>query len=130
MVSKAIQCGFKSHPGHVALRLHHGADRAVKNVRPGCQPCGMHDKRTRIRAMALLAQGQSLLAVSNATGIARSTLRDWRDHPGKLDPWAMRACPRCSLDRSTVEPQGDYAYLLGLYLGDGCISRQGNRRKD
>jgi hypothetical protein len=29
-----------------------------------------------------------------------------------------------------VEPQGSYAYLLGLYLGDGCISRQGPARKD
>jgi hypothetical protein len=34
----------------------------------------------------------------------------------------QRACPVCSdgfLDPST------YAYLLGLYLGDGCLSRQG-----
>lgn len=41
-----------------------------------------------------------------------------------------RRCPRCSSERSTVEPQSYYAYLLGLYLGDGCISRQGPVRKD
>jgi hypothetical protein len=27
------------------------------------------------------------------------------------------------------EPQADYAYLLGLYLGDGCISLAGARDK-
>lgn len=27
-------------------------------------------------------------------------------------------------------PPGVYAYLLGLYLGDGCISRAGGRHKD
>jgi hypothetical protein len=87
----------------------------------------MYDKLTRIRAMAFVADGQNLSAIGRATGIARSTLRDWRDHPEKLAESAKRTCPRCSSDRSTVEPQGDYAYLLGLYLGDGCISRQ---RKD
>ena len=89
----------------------------------------MYDKSARIRAMALVAQGQSLKAVSRATGIARATLRDWRDHPEKLALSAKRTCPRCSSERSTVEPQSYYAYLLGLYLGDGCISRQGPARK-
>jgi hypothetical protein len=28
------------------------------------------------------------------------------------------------------EPQADYVYLLGLYLGDGCISRASTRDKD
>ena len=87
----------------------------------------MHDNPTRIRALALLAQGESLSAVSHKMDIARATLRDWRDHPEKLALSATRTCPRCSLDRSTVEPPGDYAYLLGLYLGDGCISRQGQK---
>ena len=31
--------------------------------------------------------------------------------------------------KTAVEPQRDYAYLLGLYLGDGCISRQGPAKK-
>ena len=87
----------------------------------------MHDKLTRIRALALLAQGESLRAVSLETGVAWSTLRDWRDHPEQVASSVTRTCPRCSLDGSVVQPQGDYAYLLGLYLGDGCISRQGHK---
>jgi hypothetical protein len=38
-------------------------------------------------------------------------------------------CPLCSEVRTAPEPQGDYAYLLGLYLGDGCINRQGPESK-
>jgi hypothetical protein len=90
----------------------------------------MYDQPIRLRAISLVAHGESLRAVSSATGIARSTLRDWRDNPEKLGPSRKGACPRCSEVRSTAEPQGDYAYLLGLYLGDGCISRQGPARKD
>lgn len=71
----------------------------------------------------------SLRAVSMATGINRSTLRDWRDYPEK--ECAQRAdCPRCTAVPSLLEPCADYAYLLGLYLGDGCISRAGSKEKD
>lgn len=39
-------------------------------------------------------------------------------------------CPRCAPNPTLPEPHADYAYLLGLYLGDGCISRAGAREKD
>ena len=43
----------------------------------------------------------------------------------------MRAgCPRCA-DRATLpQPHADDAYLLGLYVGDGCISRAGAKDKE
>jgi hypothetical protein len=90
----------------------------------------MYDQPTRFRAMLLIAHGQSLRAVSLATGIARSTLREWRENPEKLVPARRNTCPRCPGIGAAVEPQRDYAYLLGLYLGDGCISRQGPASKD
>jgi hypothetical protein len=59
-----------------------------------------------------------------STGINRATLRDWREHPERgVAPSAV--CPRCAASPVLPEPQADYAYLLGLYLGDGCISRAG-----
>ena len=82
----------------------------------------MYDQPTRLRAITLIAQGQSLQGVSLATGIARSTLRDWRDNPEKLALSSNRTCPRCSEVTTAIEPRRDYAYLLGLYLGDGCIN--------
>ncbi len=89
----------------------------------------MYDLPTRQRAMALVLRGESLSAISRTTGVARATLRDWRDNPEKLESALKRACPRCASVRASIEPPGPYAYLLGLYLGDGCISRQGPERK-
>jgi len=74
--------------------------------------------------MTLVAQGQSFRDVSLAMGIARTTLSDWWYHPEKLAPSSKKTCPRCSEVKAVVEPRHDYAYLLGLYLGDGCISQQ------
>lgn len=62
------------------------------------------------------------------TGISRPTLRDWRDHPTKALQ-SRASCPRCASRPAAPEPQADYAYLLGLYLGDGCISVGGDPAK-
>jgi len=56
--------------------------------------------------------------VSRLLGIPRSTVRDWRRRAPR-----SRA-PASLFDPSTL-PRRDYAYLLGLYLGDGCISAAG-----
>jgi hypothetical protein len=81
----------------------------------------MYSAERRRQALDLIDSGASLRAVSMATGINRSTLREWRDNPEKV--LAARAfCPRCADDPVLPEPHADYAYLLGLYLGDGCIS--------
>jgi hypothetical protein len=63
-----------------------------------------------------------------STGINRSTLREWRDNPDRRRS-GRSYCPRCDGDPALPEPRADYAYLLGLYLGDGCISVGGNRAK-
>lgn len=63
-----------------------------------------------------------------STGISRATLHDWREHPVSANPRTI--CPRCAPSPTPPEPRADYAYLLGLYLGDGCISRASTRDKD
>ena len=87
----------------------------------------MYDRDVRDRALALIGQGLSLRAASKSTGVSRATLRDWRDHPQKTG--ARASCPRCEPQPRLPEPQRDYAYLLGLYLGDGCISAGGDPAK-
>jgi hypothetical protein len=69
----------------------------------------------------LLDQGLPLAEISRRTGVSRATIRDWQ------------AKGRHALDRARQNGHGtcrngilahpaSYAYLLGQYLGDGCIS--------
>ncbi|MGW3656744.1 transcriptional regulator [Streptomyces sp. NPDC005151] len=82
----------------------------------------MYDLDTRKRALALIAQGFSQNSVSKQTGISRAAIRSWQ---ARIEPlgWNRAAdCPRCGDMPSDPEVPAAYAYLLGLYLGDGCIS--------
>ena len=71
--------------------------------------------------------GESLLSISRSTGISLAALREWRDHRERDGQRAV--CPRCASPPSLPEARRDYAYLLGLYLGDGCISVIGDPAK-
>ncbi|MFJ7069383.1 transcriptional regulator [Streptomyces sp. NPDC101115] len=84
----------------------------------------MYDIETRKQALALVARGHSLNSVSKQTGISRAALQAWRT---RLEPLATiggqsRPCPRCRPAPGAPQDTAAYAYLLGLYLGDGCIS--------
>ncbi|MFD5541265.1 transcriptional regulator [Streptomyces sp. NPDC127079] len=76
----------------------------------------MYDVDTRKRALALVAQGRSLNSVSQETGVSRAAIRSWKV---RLEP-----LPRMTVPPPPGPPENEaaYAYLLGLYLGDGCIS--------
>jgi hypothetical protein len=73
----------------------------------------MYDIETRRNALRLVASGRSLNSVSRETRISRATLRSWRD--GGITPVA-RAAEKLRTDGPA------YPNLLGLYLGDGCLS--------
>lgn len=67
------------------------------------------------RVQSMLARGLSDYEVARRCGVPRPTVQRWRLNPGrqKLDP--------------TWRPQraDEYAYALGLYLGDGHVVRRG-----
>lgn len=75
----------------------------------------MYDLETRRRVLALLGEGRSLNSVSRMAGISRSAIRAWRT---RIEP------ARSGTDCTGRVSGPAYAYLLGLHLGDGCISRQ------
>lgn len=62
--------------------------------------------------------------IERLTGISRTTVRTWRErasqglHNASKQSGGESACPICS---STSMNERAYAYLLGLYLGDGCL---------
>jgi hypothetical protein len=68
----------------------------------------------------LIAAGVNDSAIAAQTGIPRCTVRDWRWRP-QLRSRDSRGTP-CAHDFSRL-PAKAYSYLLGLYLGDGCISK-------
>lgn len=85
----------------------------------------MYKRDVRDRALALIERGETVRAVSLRTGVSVRTLREWHDHPSQGRQNLPSVCPRCAEIPSLPEPARDYAYLLGLYLGDGCISANG-----
>ena len=80
----------------------------------------MRTRAERDEAMRWVGWGLNDSQISRTTGIPRGTIRDWRQ--GKTwDPDLIQRseCPICT---SRTLDASWYSYLLGLYLGDGCIS--------
>lgn len=76
------------------------------------------------RAAALISEGLNDCEIARLTGIPRCTIRDWRHSPTKVLRTDAR-CRECGHPQHNFDelPAPSYAYLLGLYLGDGAISR-------
>src|SRR5262249_52117424 len=82
----------------------------------------------------LRGRGWSQREISAVTGIPLGTIRKWArgvkpKRTRRSSNMASR-CLQCGIRHETVVreelPAGTYSYLLGLYLGDGDISRNGS----
>ncbi len=137
MPSKGIQCGFESHPGHFTfvskarnrwVVFTHFGEHLFDSPRgraASFKLASVYDMETRKHTLALLSQGRSLNSVSKQTGISRYAIRSWQT---RIEPVSRATeCPRCERVPRPPENAVAYAYLLGLYLGDGCISAQPQR---
>lgn len=72
--------------------------------------------------MRLIASGANASAVARQLGIPRSTVRDWRNKPQIASRHTRES--ECGVVHDfSVLPPAAYSYVLGLYLGDGNISR-------
>jgi hypothetical protein len=78
--------------------------------------------------LSLVATGASDYEIALRTGIPRSTVLNWRHgripgNPGSDDG----RCAHCGGPEHPHDelPVAPYAYLLGQYLGDGCLFRVG-----
>ena len=83
----------------------------------------MHPLEVKRAALSLVAEGLNDCEISRTLGIPRATIRDWRK-PSYVKRRETATCPRCwRATKAMVFKAADYAQLLGLYLGDGTISR-------
>lgn len=77
--------------------------------------------------LQLRKAGLNLSEISRRTGVSRTAIRDWasgRVPRGRMRTRGSVSCPTCGHDRHRLgELPAAYVYLLGVYLGDGCISR-------
>jgi hypothetical protein len=83
-------------------------------------------KREQIdEVLRLAGEGRTAAEAARLTGVPRSTVRDWLE--GAIPRNAIRLsdgeCRRCqgAMHQPSALP-AEYMYVLGLYLGDGCIS--------
>lgn len=75
--------------------------------------------------LELRGQGLGARRIAARTGLPVSTVRDWLAgrFPRHARPPAPSDCPVCGHPQHAFhELPAEYCYLLGLYLGDGCIS--------
>jgi hypothetical protein len=71
--------------------------------------------------LALAAEGLNNCEIARRTGIPRATISDWRLGRRPNFDRARGTCAVCRGEPSAL-PQAPYTYLLGLYLGDGCLA--------
>ena len=82
----------------------------------------MHSAHQVSVALSLVSDGLSDHQVAARTDIPRRTICDWR--AGRVPSRSRTPCDICGRCAERL-PGPAYAYLLGLYLGDGCISPAG-----
>jgi hypothetical protein len=85
----------------------------------------MHPPEVREAVLELIDAGHNDCEVARRTGLPRTTIRDWR-RPTYVSTELQELCPRCWRRAKSMRfSPSDYSELLGLYLGDGCISAYG-----
>ena len=73
-------------------------------------------------AKCLIAAGINDCATARQIGVPRTTVRNWRRRP-QTRPRLISASACGVIHDFSALPAAAYCYALGLYLGDGCISR-------
>jgi hypothetical protein len=122
------------HGIHDRLKIDCPKGRVGSNPTPGIRlalhyRANMRSLEEISRVQALVGLGLNDCAIARLAGIPRTTVRDWRKSQRWVQPprrfganLDRSSCPHCGHPAHAFdELDGRYAYLLGLYLGDGYI---------
>lgn len=82
----------------------------------------MHPASTVSRALDLAQAGENASEIARRLEIPRSTVRVWLSGSVPRSRLVPDACTDCGRKHRFSELPSAYVYLLGMYLGDGCIS--------
>lgn len=85
----------------------------------------MYSRSDYDEAMRLAEAGRNDSQISRQLGMSRATIRTWRLNgpPGRMRMGRAGPCDGVRCEPGSVEDRESYSHLLGLYLGDGTISR-------
>lgn len=76
------------------------------------------------RVLGLIFAGHNDCEIARLTKIPRETVRDWRRGNRHANVRLLKGDYACQRDHDYSKlPPVEYSYLLGMYLGDGCISK-------
>lgn len=97
------------------------------SIRLGCEHLFVRSNEEVELVQALTVLGLTQREISERSGVPLGTVRNWQRGRTPGGPRRARTCKqRTPSPRPAELPRWDYAYLLGFYLGDGCITRQSN----
>jgi hypothetical protein len=93
-------------------------------VRRARHPTNVRSYEELSKVHRLVAAGFNDCQISRLTAVPRSTVREWRS----TQRWLTAPEDSCTSCNAAVHDYdrlpASYVYLLGLYLGDGCLSGQ------
>ncbi|MGC5031881.1 transcriptional regulator [Micromonospora sp. DT229] len=82
----------------------------------------MHPPETRARVRALRAQGHNIRSIARTLALPYTTVWHWCvDRPEPAQVSSATRCFRCRPELTGPADPAAYAYLVGLYLGDGHL---------
>ena len=88
-----------------------------------------HPPETVVHVLALRALGRSIPSIALECGLPRETVSSWCRGRLSADARYLRdtgtrrpRCRHCGDIEHGDPPASVYAYLLGIYLGDGCLT--------
>jgi hypothetical protein len=82
-----------------------------------------HPIGTIARGLELAAEGCTATEIAGLLGVPRPTVRDWmHGRVPKRSRSAADGCEQCGGRHDLAGLPPAYVHLLGLYLGDGCLS--------